>query len=141
MAEKGVFGFFCPHCNKEITYNMTYYNDTIAELKADINKIQCELISAKYNSEVEKDWKRRATQALQIKQKQLAELKSYRHAANEYLQWNIERTLCAIVKEKYGLAVYKELIEKAEERCKQTNATKAMRQEYTRADGKKIVKV
>lgn len=141
MAEKGVYGFFCPHCNKEIVYNMSYYNDKISELKADIHKIQCELISAKYNSTVDEGWKRRATQALHIKQKQMVELKSYRTAANEYLKGNIEHTFCQLVKEKIGLAEYKALMEKAEEMCKKTNATNAMRREYTRADGKKIVKV
>ena len=141
MADKGVFGFYCPHCRKEITYNMTYYNDKISALKADITKIDLELGSAKYNECVEKDWKRRAQAAKLYKIKQLAELKAYRHAANEFLKVNVEHTFCQLIKEKYGLDVYKDLMDEAERLCEKTSATAAMKVDYTRADGKRIVKV
>lgn len=141
MADKGVYGFFCPHCNREIAYNMSYYNNKIAELKADISNIDLEFARQKGNEQVDKDWKRRAQSAKSIKIKQLAELKAYRTTANEYLNHNIEHTMCQLVKDKYGEEVYKQLIEEAEKLCEHTTAIAAMKVAYTRADGKKIVKV
>lgn len=38
MASEGVYGFFCPHCRKEIKYDMGYYNRKIAELKGELYK-------------------------------------------------------------------------------------------------------
>lgn len=141
MADTGVFGFFCPHCRKEIKYDMSYYNRTIAELKSEISKINCELENYKSSGIKDEEWKQRAVRAQSIKIKQLQELKAYRHSANEALK-NLEmKIFWRLVKEKIGEDRWEELHKMAEKELEYSSATDSMKKLYTRADGHIISKV
>lgn len=141
MTDKGVYGFFCPHCNKEIIYDMNYYNRKIAELKAELHKINIDFTTYKASGKNDKNWYRRAVIAQHAKCKQLAELKSYRAAANECLKNEELKIFYYLLKEEIGEDKWKELHKKAEDELKAGSAINAMHNNYTQANGKNIVKV
>ncbi len=77
----------CPKCGEEFHYDQDYYDRKIAELGVEIQDLIHQLAEHNklpYDTQRQRtDWWRRAKAALSVKQKQLAELKAYRKAANK----------------------------------------------------------
>lgn len=141
MAESGKFGFFCPHCRKEIVYDKSYYNKKIAELGAEVSKIQVELANYKASGIKNEEWRRKAIAAQQIKNAQLTELRAYRAAANTILQDEEMKIFLRILKEEIGETRWIELHKTAEKELEHGSAFDDMKSLYVNAEGKIIRKV
>lgn len=139
------FGFICPHCKKEITYDDEYYDRKIAELGRDINDIMAQVSAIKKKPYNERRMWENAKQQMLNRVKDLSrergELKGYRKGANKMRDGYMFVAFKEIVKEKYGQYEYMKLIKEAESDIAALTTEELMTKGYSRKKGKRINKI
>lgn len=139
------FGFICPHCKKEITYDDEYYDRKIAELGRDINDIMAQVSAIKKKPYNERRMWENAKQQMLNRVKDLSrergELKGYRKGANKMRDGYMFVAFKEIVKEKYGQDEYMKLIKEAESDIAALTTEELMAKGYSRKKGKRVNKI
>lgn len=135
----------CPKCHHEFPYDNGYFDKNIARLGNEIHDISCQLAAHKllpYDEQRRRtDWWKRAKYTMATKQKELAELKAYRKAADQQIKHAQYTILQELIKERFGEAVFYELLAKADEELEAYRVSGLMRHEYSRAGGKGITSI
>ena len=137
------YQFHCPKCHHEFTYDRDNYDETINELKNDIESIKAQF--TEYNQlsyperEAKKDWYYRTKRKYTAIQKELGKMKSFRAAANKQLQKTTDQVFKSLVKELIGEEAYIELMTKAQEELEAYKVSDMMKHEYTKASGRSTV--
>lgn len=139
------FGFICPHCNQEITYDDEYYDRKIMQLGREINEIMSQVSAIKKKPYKERRMWENAKQQMLNRVKDLSrergELKGYRKGANKMRDGYMFVAFKEIVKEKYGQDEYMKLIKEAESDIAALTTEELMTKGYSRKKGKRINKI
>lgn len=138
------FGFICPHCNQEITYDDEYYDRKIVQLGREINDIMSQVSAIKKKPYRERmAWENAKQQMLKRAQelsRERGELKGYRKGANKMRDGYMFLAFKEIVKEKYGVDEYMRLLKDAENDIAAMSTEELMTKGYSRKKGRRINK-
>jgi hypothetical protein len=130
----------CPKCHHEWEYDSDYCEKNITnlglEIKTIINQLAEHNLLPKQEQYAKTDWWRRAKFSLSEKQKELAELKAFKKANDQQVMKTELEIIKSLIKEQYGKAAFKELIEQAEKEMEAYKISGLMRQEYSRSSAK-----
>lgn len=133
----------CPNCHYEFTYDKGYYDKEIARLGIEIQDIIMQLAQhnmlPKTEQRMRTDWWLRAKKSLSEKQKELAELKAVRKMCDEQLDRHVNWNFKNIVKEKFGLKVYKEILNEAIAREEAYKISDMRKHEYSAGNKKQNI--
>ena len=133
----------CPKCHYEFTYDNDYYDKNIARLGAEIKNIMVQMAEYKRLSSSERKkrlaWYNRAKQILIEKQEEIGGLKAIRKVADQQINQAAFQLFKNIIKERFGEAVYKEILDKTKEELEAYKVSGLMWHEYTKASGKSTV--
>lgn len=132
----------CPNCGHEFGYDNGYYDRNIERLGQEIHQILLQLSQHNrlpyWEQRARTDWWLRAKEALAEKQKQLAELKSIRKAADQQLRYAQYQIFRELVRERLGEAEYKKLTLEAERELDAYAISGQMWHEYSHAHGRNL---
>lgn len=135
----------CPKCRHEFTYDNGYIDKNIVRLGAEIQEIVIWLAKYKLLSPAEKAKEKAYRDRLVLekaeKQKDLSDLKAIRKACDQQIKHFEYTVFKELVKERYGEAVYKELLEKVTEELAAYKVSGLMLHEYSRKGGKSVTSV
>lgn len=130
----------CPNCHYEWHYDNGYYDENITRLGIEIQDIMLQLQKHKQLPKSEQyartDWWLSAKRALAEKQKQIAELKAIRKKCDQQIKDYEYLVFKELVKEEFGEAKYKELLERTKKELEAYKTSGLMRHEYTRSNSK-----
>lgn len=134
------YQMICPNCHYEWHYNQTYYDDNITRLGFEISSIMQQLTEYKAQpKDIQRqraEWYNSAKKALQIKQKEVSELRALRKMYNEQKEKSIDRCFREIVREKVGEETYIKWRELADKEAEAYSITDMMKTPYSRANYK-----
>ena len=88
-----------------------------------------------------RDWRNRAKYTLACKQQEIQELKAIRKVADQQVNQFECGVFKQLVRERFGDAVYNELISQTEEEVQAYKLSGLMRHEYSRAGGKGVTNI
>lgn len=135
----------CPKCRHEFTYDNGYIDKNIVRLGAEIQEITIWMARYKLLSPAEKARKKAHRDRLALdraeKQKELSELKAIRKVCDQQIKHFEYTVFKELVKERYGEAVYKELLERVTAELAAYKASGLMLHEYSRKGGKSVTSV
>lgn len=135
----------CPKCHHEFQYDNGYIDKNIATLAHEISDIMKQLAEYKLLSPDEKrrkkEWRKRAMYTLSCKQQEIQELKAIRKVSDQQVNQMECGVFKSLVRERFGDAVYHELISQTEEEVKAYKVSGLMRHEYSRAGGKGVTSI
>lgn len=135
----------CPKCRHEFAYDNGHIDQKIAGLRSELADIGVKLERFKrMNSQI----RRKHTElrdALQIRKaeivKELTELKAFRKVADQQIKSYEYLVFKELVKERYGEAVYKDLLKKTDAELAAYKASGLMRHEYSRKGGATVTSI
>ena len=131
------YQMICPNCHHEWHYDQTYYDDNIARLGVEIQRIELQLqehkMQPKHIQYQRTDWWLAAKKAVTEKRKELTELKALRKIYNEQRNKNIDAYFKQIVKEQVGEETYIKWMQKADEEAEAYSMKDIMRTPYAKA--------
>ena len=129
----------CPKCRHEFAYDNGYYDKNIEKLGHELHEMSIQLAKYKLLPRAEKErqkaWRDRLILENAVKTKQLAELKAIRKVSDQQIKSYEYLVFKELVKERYGEAVYKDLLEKTDAELAAYRASGLMRHEYSRRGG------
>jgi hypothetical protein len=135
----------CPKCRHEFTYDNGYYDKHIVRLGAEIQEITIWLAQYKLLPPAEKTKQKAYRDRLLVekaeKQKDLSELKAIRKVCDQQIKHYEYTVFKELVKERYGEAVYKDLLEKTTAELAAYKASGLMRREYSRRGGGSVTSI
>lgn len=135
----------CPKCRHEFTYDNGYYDKNIEKLGHELHEMSIQLAQYKLLPPAEKNrkkaWRDRLILEKAVKTKQLAELKAIRKVSDQQIKSYEHLVFKELVKERYGEAVYKDLLEKTDAELAAYRASGLMRHEYSRKGGAIITSI
>lgn len=128
----------CPYCKREFPYNNGKLDYEISEIGQRINTINRKLTDIKHGHHDDYSWaeKRRLTTELVRLQERISELKTVRKAADQQIKEYEYILFKECVKEKFGEAEYRKIIDQVTEELQAYKASGLMRHEYTRSNAK-----
>lgn len=129
----------CPKCHHEFAYDNGYIDKNIARLGHEVREIQLQLAEHKLLPKAEQRkrtaWWLSAKKALAEKTKDLADLKAIRKVSDQQVKHYEHLVFKEFVKERFGEAAYKELLEMTDKELQAYQASGLMRHEYSRRGG------
>ena len=135
----------CPKCHHEFQYDNGYLDRNITRLGNEIRDIQLQLAQHNllpYDEQRRRtDWWRRAKLALATKQKEFAELKSYRKIADQQVSRMRFDILKGLVREQLGQAAFDKLLAQVDEETEAYRVSGLMRHEYSHAGGRGVTSI
>lgn len=139
------YQLICPKCNHEFQYDNGYYDRNIVKLASEITDIMKQLTEFKLLPKEEQfkrsDWRKRAKHTLMCKQQEISELKAIRKVCDQQLEHMRHNAFKSIVRERFGEAVFDELISLTDEEIKAYQLSGLMRHEYSRSGGKGVTSI
>lgn len=135
----------CPKCKYEFTYDNGRIDAQIARLGAEIREINVWLCSYKtLPKTIQRQFADKATrmkQALVIKQKDIGDLKAIRKVCDQQIQRYELLIWKEFVKERFGEAVYKDLLAKVIAELQAYQVSGLMAHEYSRKGGGSVTSI
>lgn len=131
----------CPFCKQEFPYDNGSLDRRISEKGQRIHEINARLAQIKYmdkrlwNASTRRE-RKSLTLELTALQRDIRELKDVRKACDQQIKHFEYQAFKDIVKERYGEAAYRSIIDQVEEELKAYKISDLMRHEYTRAPGR-----
>lgn len=133
----------CPYCKKEFPFNNGDLDRKISSIAQRISTINRELAEINAMHPKAKRFKegRRKVLVLELSElvEKITELKTVRKATDQQIKAYEYQAFKDIVKERYGEAEYKKIIEMVDEEIKAYQISGLMRHEYTRSNSKSNV--
>lgn len=135
----------CPKCKYEFTYDNGRIDAQIARLGAEIRDINVWLGTYKTLPKNEqRKYEEKATrmkQALVVKQKDIGDLKEVRKVCDQQIKHYELQIWKEFVKERFGEAVYKDLLAKVIAELQAYQASGLMAHEYSRKGGRSVTNI
>lgn len=135
----------CPKCGHEFAYDNGYYDRNIERLRNEVHLITVQLAQYKALPLEEKNMKQAWKQRLLLRkaeaEKELSELKAIRKVCDQQIKHYEHLVFKELVKERYGEAVYKELLDEMTKELEAYKASGLMLHEYTRKGGKGVTNI
>ncbi|MGG3234651.1 hypothetical protein ABEP17_14405 [Priestia flexa] len=137
------FQLTCPSCKHEFKYDRGYLERNIKKLGEEIQDIlsQVTLYKAKPANQRDKKWRANAQVALDIKRKQIRELKEFKRAAEAEVEKGEFAALKDAIKQLYGQEGFLKCIEIVNEQTKAYNISDSAKTVYTRQKGHVVTSV
>lgn len=130
----------CPKCKHEFAYDNGHIDREISRNAVAITSLNKEIADFKLlpadERKRKKAWHLRTTQKLAELHKKQSQLKAFRKVADQQVNEVMLQTLKSLIKEEYGEAAYKKLIEKALKEMEAYKISGLMAHEYTRSNSK-----
>lgn len=135
----------CPKCKYEFTYDNGRIDAQIARLGAEIREINVWLGNYKTLPKEEKyqyaEKAARMKQALVVKQKDIGDLKAIRKVCDQQIKHYELLIWKELVKERFGEAIYKDLLANVIAELQAYQASGLMAHEYSRKGGKSVTSI
>lgn len=135
----------CPKCRHEFAYDNGYYDKNIEKLGHELHEMSIQLAQYKLLPPAEKRrkqaWRDKLILNKAVKTKELSELKAIRKVCDQQIKSYEHLVFKELVKERYGEAVYKDLLEKTDAELAAYKASGLMRHEYSRKGGAGVTSI
>lgn len=130
----------CPFCKKEFPYNNGELDSRISRLGQEIAELTTELAALKLKPLAERKaregYRSVLVAKLTGKQKEISELKAVRKVADQQLKWAEYVIFKEFIKDEFGEAAYRRIIEKVNKEMQAYKISGLMWHEYTRSRSK-----
>ena len=135
----------CPKCRYEFTYDNGYIDKNIERLGNEIHGMCVQLARYKLLPPAEKAkkraWRDKTLLDKAVKAKELSELKAIRKVCDQQIKSYEHLVFKELVKERYGEATYRDLLEKTTAELAAYKASGLMRHEYSRHGGGSVTSI